>query len=202
MTKVSHFKSSIKKQRKYQRKERMPIGSFGDVVGKSVCEFSSRSHHLDGARGDAMERFLFSSSSSSSSFSTRDAKKAFSSTTTPTNTETKEERSGKKTRRENSSIPAKVDVAIVGGGLVGVAFARALRMSAKTKHLSVAVLDGNPRAFSKRDKKEEEDKQQQQQENPYKPKARVSADPESIDHRAPGCGGVWTQIEDQLEERV
>ena len=48
-------------------------------------------------------------------------------------------------------------------------------MSAKTKHLSVAVLDGNPRAFSKREKKEEEDKHQQQQENPYKPKARVSA---------------------------
>ena len=143
-----------------------------------------------------MERFLFSSSSSSS-FSTRDAKKAFSSTTTPTNTETKEERSGKKTRRENSSIPAKVDVAIVGGGLVGVAFARALRMSAKTKHLSVAVLDGNPRAFSKREKKEEEDKQQQQQqENPYKPKARVSAlTPESIDFLERECGGVWTQIE-------
>ena len=138
-----------------------------------------------------MERFLFSSSSSS--FSTRDAKKAFSSTTTTT--ETKEESFGKKTRRENSLIPAKVDVAIVGGGLVGVAFARALRMSAKTKHLSVAVLDGNPRAFSKREKKEEEDKQQRQ-ENPYKPKARVSAlTPESIDFLERECGGVWTQIE-------
>ena len=143
-----------------------------------------------------MERFLFSfPSSSSSSFSTRDAKEAFSSTTTTT--ETKEESFGKKkkTREFNSSIPAKVDVAIVGGGLVGVAFARALRMSAKTKHLSVAVLDGNPRAFSKREKKEEEDKQQQQ-ENPYKPKARVSAlTPESIDFLERECGGVWTQIE-------
>ena len=68
-------------------------------------------------------------------------------------------------------------------------------MSAKTKHLSVAVLDGNPRAFSKREKKEEEDKQQQQ-ENPYKPKARVSAlTPESIDFLERECGGVWTQIE-------
>ena len=77
-------------------------------------------------------------------------------------TETKEESFGKKkkTREFNSSIPAKVDVAIVGGGLVGVAFARALRMSAKTKHLSVAVLDGNPRAFSKREKKEEKRKRE------------------------------------------
>lgn len=161
-----------------------------------VASFRSRSHRLDGARRrrTTMERFLFSSSSSSS-FSTRDSKKAFSSTTTMT--ETKEESFGKKkkTREFNSSIPAKVDVAIVGGGLVGVAFARALRMSAKTKHLSVAVLDGNPRAFSKREKKEEEDKQQQQ-ENPYKPKARVSAlTPESIDFLERECGGVWTQIE-------
>ena len=164
--------------------------------GRAFASFRSHRHRLDGARRrTTMERFLFSSSSSS--FSPRDAK-AFSSTTTPTNTEeTKEERSGKKKKTiiENSKIPAKVDVAIVGGGLVGVAFARALRMSAKTKHLSVAVLDGNPRAFSKREKKEEEDKQQQQQ-NPYKPKARVSAlTPESIDFLERECGGVWTQIE-------
>lgn len=164
--------------------------------GRAFASFRSRHHRLDGARRrTTMERFLFSSSSSS--FSPRDAK-AFSSTTTPTNTEeTKEERSGKKKKTiiENSKIPAKVDVAIVGGGLVGVAFARALRMSAKTKHLSVAVLDGNPRAFSKREKKEEEDKQQQQ-ENPYKSKARVSAlTPESIDFLERECGGVWTQIE-------
>jgi len=164
--------------------------------GRAFASFRSHRHRLDGARRrTTMERFLFSSSSSS--FSPRDAK-AFSSTTTPTNTEeTKEERSGKKKKTiiENSKIPAKVDVAIVGGGLVGVAFARALRMSAKTKHLSVAVLDGNPRAFSKREKKEEEDKQQQQ-ENPYKPKARVSAlTPESIDFLERECGGVWTQIE-------
>lgn len=164
--------------------------------GRAFASFRSRHHRLDGARRrTTMERFLFSSSSSS--FSPRDAK-AFSSTTTPTNTEeTKEERSGKKKKTiiENSKIPAKVDVAIVGGGLVGVAFARALRMSAKTKHLSVAVLDGNPRAFSKREKKEEEGKQQQQ-ENPYKPKARVSAlTPESIDFLERECGGVWTQIE-------
>jgi len=164
--------------------------------GRAFASFRSHRHRLDGARRrTTMERFLFSSSSSS--FSPRDAK-AFSSTTTPTNTEeTKEERSGKKKKTiiENSKIPAKVDVAIVGGGLVGVAFARALRMSAKTKHLSVAVLDGNPRAFSKREKKEEEGKQQQQ-ENPYKPKARVSAlTPESIDFLERECGGVWTQIE-------
>lgn len=164
--------------------------------GRAFASFRSHHHRLDGARRrTTMERFLFSSSSSS--FSPRDAK-AFSSTTTPTNTEeTKEERSGKKKKTiiENSKIPAKVDVAIVGGGLVGVAFARALRMSAKTKHLSVAVLDGNPRAFSKREKKEEEDKQQQQ-ENPYKSKARVSAlTPESIDFLERECGGVWTQIE-------
>ena len=96
-----------------------------------------------------------------------------------------------KARREIIS-PSKVDVAIVGGGLVGVAFARALRTSEKTKHLSVAVLDGNPRAFDKKRERKEEERE----ENPYKPKARVSAlTPESIDFLERECGGVWTQIE-------
>merc|ERR1712216_329959 len=119
------FKRSIKKkQRKYHtRKEKKVVADQVVLLamsrGRAFASCRSHYHHLDGARRRrTMERFLFSFPSSS--FSTRDAKKAFSSTTTTT--ETKEESLGKKTRRENSSIPAKVDVAIVGGGLVGVAF--------------------------------------------------------------------------------
>ena len=90
--------------------------------------------------------------------------------------------------------PSKVDVAIVGGGLVGVAFARALRTNAMTKHLSVAVLDGNPRAFALKREKKGNDEQHQQPR--AAPKARVSAlTPESIEFLERECGGVWTQIE-------
>ena len=94
--------------------------------------------------------------------------------------------------------PSKVDVAIVGGGLVGVAFARALRTNARTKHLSVAVLDGNPRAFAiKQEKKGNDEQHQHHHQHPRAaPKARVSAlTPESIEFLERECGGVWTQIE-------
>jgi len=94
--------------------------------------------------------------------------------------------------------PSKVDVAIVGGGLVGVAFARALRTNARTKHLSVAVLDGNPRAFAiKQEKKGNDEHHHHHHQHPRAaPKARVSAlTPESIEFLERECGGVWTQIE-------
>ena len=63
-----------------------------------------------------------------------------------------------------------------------------------TKHLSVAVLDGNPRAFALKREKKGNDEQHQQPR--AAPKARVSAlTPESIEFLERECGGVWTQIE-------
>lgn len=135
----------------------------------------------------------FSSSSSSSSSSTT-------TTTTPHKTSTNK---SDYDHRNQIYYPSHCDVAIVGGGLVGCAFARALRQ--RFKHLSICVLDGNPNAFERKKKRTKKQQKQQQKEGEeeellleteYAPKARVSAlTPESIDFLEQQCGGVWTEIE-------